>query len=186
MKTRYLALALLPLCLLVATAYAQWPPIGNGYAVTTNWHGKNVPIGESVTAWAGTQDTSVTQVEFRWHDPAEQTVWDVTVPVFGPYTTSNVPLGVPEEIVEWSNDNPGYIIWYATNTQVPDLPGEWGVQAIFRDPTHGGKGQDSTKVMIRSTSVNVIPEVPIVGTVGAAAVMLLGIGLFAKRTRKTI
>jgi len=186
MKARYLVLALLPFCLLVATAYAQWPPIANGYAVTTNWHGKDVPVGESVTAWAGTQDTSVTQVEFKWRDPSGELIWDVTVSLFGPYTTSNVPSGVPEEIVEWSNKHPGFTIWYATSTQVPDLPGDWGVQAIFRDPTHVGRGHDTTKVAIRATSFNVIPEVPIVGTVGAAAVMLLGIGLFAKRTRRTV
>ena len=132
-----------------------------------------------MTATAGTTDSEVKKVEFRWLDPDGNLVWDVNVTVFGPYTTPDVPdnITLPPEIIEWAEENQGIDIWYAQNTQIPDVLGDWGVQAIFHD---SGKiqGKNSDIVAIRATSFNVVPEVPF-GTIVILLSMFGALGVFA-------
>ncbi|MEM3759517.1 MAG: hypothetical protein QXZ02_00215, partial [Candidatus Bathyarchaeia archaeon] len=88
MKMAYIVLAILLAGLSLAVvniANAQWSALSSSYAITTNWHGKEVPLGESVTAWAGTTDPNVQEVLFRWKRPDETIFVEVNVPVFGPY-----------------------------------------------------------------------------------------------------
>jgi hypothetical protein len=80
---------------------AQWAAISSRYAVTTNWHGKDVPLSSTVTATAGTTDSNVKTVEFVWKDPTEDVVWDVAVSIDGPLTSPNVPDGATPEIIDW-------------------------------------------------------------------------------------
>jgi len=68
-------------------AHAHWSAINSGYAVTTNWHGKEVPLGQSVTAWAGTTNSSVYQVEFKWKNKTGHVIYDVIVTDIVNYTT---------------------------------------------------------------------------------------------------
>ncbi|MEM2280695.1 MAG: hypothetical protein QXZ68_01730 [Candidatus Bathyarchaeia archaeon] len=169
---------------MVNFAHAQWPELSSGYAITTNWHGKVVPLGESVTAWAGTIDSNVQEVLFRWKRPDNTTFVEVSVPVIGPFTTPNVPPGVPQEISNWAQAHPNINVYYANNTQIPNTLGDWGVQAFFRG-SDGNKRADVTDtIAIRATSFNVIPDLPVVGTAGAAATMLLGLGLFLHIRRR--
>lgn len=171
--------------LAMGTVFAEWAAITSGYAVTTKWHGVDVSPGEEVTAWAGTTDSSVTKVKFIWLDPSENEVSSQTVDVFGPYTTPTVPPDAIPEIVEWANKNEGETIYYATSDPfpIPDLLGDWAVKAYFQRPGADPPPEEEC-VMVRATSYNVIPEVPIVGTIGAAAVILLSIGFFTLRNRK--
>ena len=188
MKLRFAVATMLFATLLVFAntniAQAQWPAISSGYAVTTNWHGEDVLIGESVTAFAGTTDSNVTQVEFRWLDPDGNPIWEgdlTTVDVFGPYTTPEVPDGVPQKIIDWANDNPGVTIWYANDTRTPDVLGDWGVQAFFfdtTDPEKSLRGKNSDIIAIRATSINVVPEVPF-GTIVILLSMFGALGVFA-------
>ena len=167
--------------LFIVNVSAQWPALSSGYAATTNWHGDPVPVGESVTVWAGTTDSNVVEVLFRWRYPDDSVFTEVTVPLDGPYTTPLVPAGVPQEIRDWANDHPGRLVYYANDTQTPDALGDWGITAFFRGP--GGRtkaGVDET-IMIRATSFEVVPEVAIIGTAGAAVAMLLGLGLFHRK-----
>jgi len=184
MKTKFAVLTVLFLSLLIIGVAAQWSAMSSGYAITTNWHGEEVPIGESVTAWAGTNDSTVKKVEFEWKDPDENLIFNENVTIFGPYTTPNVPSGAPQEIVDWADKYPGRTIYYATNTQAPDVIGDWGVKAIFHD-SGTIQGQDSTIVAMRATSFDVIPEIPIVGTAGATIAMLLGLGLFYRKKKQS-
>jgi len=179
----------------VSIAEAQWDALSSGYAVTTNYHGKIVPIGLLVTAIAGTNDSTVKTVEFIWHFPNGTVCADIPgIPVFGPYKTPKVPPGVPEEIVDWAglrdgSGDPGHFpqvdVWYANNTQRPDVIGDWGVQAVFHDgvlSAHHIRGKNSDTVAIRATSFNTVPEVPF-GTIA----ILLGwfgvLGIFALRKK---
>ena len=196
MKLRFAITAILLGSLLafasINTAQAQWPAISSGYAVTTNWHGEDVPIGESVTAVAGTTDSEVEEVEFRWLDPDGNPVWEgdlTTVPVFGPYTTPNVPPGVisagVQKIIDWAYDNPGVTIWYANDTKTPDVLGDWGVQAFFIDgsnPDKSLRGKNSDIIAIRATSLNVVPEVPF-GTIAILLSMFGALGVFAMKRK---
>jgi len=196
MKLRYTATAILFASIIVLAssnvAQAQWDALSSGYAITTNWHGEEVPIGQSVTAWAGTTDSAVDEVEFRWLDPSGNMAVDPPphVSVFGPYVTPAVPDGVPEEIVEWSIKYQGVEVWYAFNTQGPDvldILGDWGVQANFYDiPNPGPKslrGRNTDIIAIRATSFNVVPEVPF-GTIVILLSMFGALGVFATRRRK--
>jgi len=198
MKLRFTVVAMLFASLLVLAsvniAQAQWDALSSGYAVTTDKHGQIVIIGQSVTAWAGTNDTTVDEVEFRWLDPAGNLAIDPQfVGVFGPYKTPGVPppedlppgVSVPEEIVEWAglrdgSGDPGHFpevdIFYAINKQIPNIIGDWGVQAIFHDgdgAVHHIRGKNSDIVAIRATSFNVVPEVPF----GTIAILLSWFGI---------
>lgn len=166
----------------VNMAKAQWSAISSGYAVTTNWHGQEVPIGQSVTAWAGTTNQKVYQVEFLWKNQTGHIVFAVNVTNIVSYTTPEYPAGAPEEISEWATNKTGITVYYVNNTQIPNSIGEWGVQARFY--ASGGHicGQGSDIIKIRSTSFNVIPDAPVVGTAGIIVAMFLGFYLFKRKS----
>jgi hypothetical protein len=165
-------LSLIGLLILVNVAYAPWSTLGTGYAITSNYHGVQVPSGVPVTVTAGTLDPAVTQVTFRWHMPNGTTRWDVTVPVYTNGTTG-----------QWNNGTTA-LIRYAQDTQTPDVAGNWGVQAFFRDSTGTDRADLTNVIAIKATSFNTIPEIPIIGTAGAAVAMLLGLGFFMTKRRK--
>lgn len=177
-------LFIITLYLVLHTAYAAWSAINSGYAVTTDWHGETVPIGESVTAWAGTINSEVYQVEFLWKNETEHIVFAENVTDLVNFTTPQVPSGVPDEIKKWAEDNPGYEIWYANNTQTPNAIGNWTVQTFFYASGGNLKGKDSDIIKIRATSLQTIPSIPILGTAGALLTMLLGLTILLKRRKK--
>jgi len=190
MKTMHAILLLLTFCLFlglsIQISYAQWSAINSGYAVTTNWHGKEVPIGQSVTAWAGTINSLVYQVEFKWKNETGHVVYDVNVTNLVSYITPNYPPDAPQEIIEWATNsrNANITIFYANNTQIPNSLGNWSVQVFFYGPGGHLMDQGTDIVAIRATSFNVIPDFPVVGTAGALVAMLLGLNLFMRRKRQ--
>jgi len=141
---------------------AGWDSLNSGYAVTSNYHGDIVPVGETVIVTAGTTNPEVKTVDFIWRDPNENVVREtLNVPVYQNGTT-------------WD----GKLIYYANDSYTPNIVGEWGVQAIFRD----GKGTEkkSDKIAIRATSFNTIPEVPL-GTITIILLKFASYILFSKR-----
>ncbi|MEA2089939.1 MAG: hypothetical protein U9O89_04175, partial [Thermoproteota archaeon] len=140
--------------------------------------------GQTVTAWAGTTNSEVEKVEFKWMDPDENVIFDENVTVFGPYTTPDVPPNAPQQIINWANDNPEVTIYYANNTQIPDEIGDWGVQVFFYAPGGHLRGQESDIIKIRASSINVTPEIPVLGTAGATLAMLLSLGFLLKRKKQ--
>lgn len=151
--------------------YAPWSTLGTGYAITSNYHGIDVFPGTPITVTAGTLDQSVTQVTFRWHMPNDTARWEVTVPVSPNGTTG-----------QWNNGSTVPIL-YAQDTQVPDVIGDWGVQAFFQDSTGREKSGVDDVVKIRATSFNTIPEIPIIGTAGSIIAMLLGFKFFVTKKK---
>ncbi len=190
MKLVYAELTILLIGVFLGVAgvvHAQWSALGSGYAVTTNWHGDNVPIGQNVTVWAGTTDPEVEEVLFRWNKPGDAGVWlEITVDIvdIGPYTTPEIPAGVPEEISDWAEDHQGITIYYATDTQSPEILGDWGVQALFIGEGGVTKANHNDVIMIRSSSFNTIPDFPLIGTAGALISMLLGLSLFLRKKKQ--
>lgn len=186
MKLRFPVVAMLLASLLILAgvnlADAQWEAIGSGFAVTTDWHGKDVPIGLSVTATAGwapslappkLREVVVKTVEFVWHYPNGTVALSVSVPVSDPIVAPAVPPApIPPEITKWALENPGVTYYYAQNAQIPVVAGDWGVQAIFHDSVRIC-GKNSDTVRIRSTSFNMVPEVPF----GTVAILLSWIGV---------
>lgn len=165
--------SLISLLILVNTAYAPWSTLGTGYAITSNYHGVIVPAGAAVTVTAGTLDSAVTLITFRWHMPNGTARWDVTVPVYTNGTTGQF------------NNGTTALIRYANDTQTPDVAGDWGVQAFFRDSTGSDRADLTNVIAIKATSFNTVPELPIIGTAGAAVAMLLGLGFFIRRRKST-
>jgi hypothetical protein len=170
MKIAYAVMVALLVGIFSATsvAHAQWSAISSGYAVTTDYHGENVPLGVLVTALAGTTDANIDNVTFLWKYP------NATVA----YTEANVPV--------WSNGSTydGKLIYYATSSYTPDVLGDWGVQALFIGENGQTKANHDDVVMIRATSINTIPDLPVVGTAGAVMAMLIGLGLFLHKKKK--
>lgn len=148
-----------------------------GYAVVTNYDGQTVPLGANVvvTAMSTVQrvggDPRVDVVAFTWINPAGQTVFEESVPAATNGTT------YPEE--------DGALICYASSSYSPEAQGEWTVTVAFLDSIGICTQAYYPTLDMRATSFNVVPEVPLLGTAGVSAAMLLGLGIFkAKRKQQ--
>jgi hypothetical protein len=171
MKISYTIIAVLLVGILLAVAnvaYAQWDAINSGYAITTDYHGVEVPPGTLVTATAGTTDPDVQNVTFLWKYPNETVV----------YTEVNVPVQSNGSM--WD----GKLIYYANSSYIPDVLGDWGVQALFIGKEGKTKANHNDVIMIRATSFNVVPDFPLIGTAGALTSMLLSFGLFLHKKKR--
>lgn len=140
--------------------------LNSGYSVTSNWHGIDVPMGSEVNVTAMTTNSQVDKVTFIWKNPANQTIWSETVPVHSNGTTYN-----------------GKIVYYASSIHTPQAMGDWGVQAKFYDQINFCHCSWDLKLATRATSFNVVPEIPLLGTAGAAAAMVLGLTLYKKKSK---
>lgn len=156
---------------MMSNAYAPWSTLGTGYTITSNYHGKDVPLMATVTVTAGTLDPSVTQVTFKWHRTNDTLVREATVPVFTNGTSG-----------QWNNGATAPIR-YAIDSFRPDLAGDWGVQAFFRDSAGKSKAGVNNVIKIKATSFNVIPEVPF-GTAAILLSMLGALGVFAIKKKR--
>jgi len=178
-------LAVLTLIVTSTVVQAQWSALNSGYAITTNYHGIDVPLGESVTAWAGTTmpdgPGSVVKVRFIWKDPDENVVWDPFDTTLDKYTTPAYPPGAPQEIIDWATNHPGIDVWYATDEQTPAVYGDWGVQAEFWGPGGKLKGTGGSEgiIKIKATSFFNIPEA--ISTLTVLLTMLAGLAIFARK-----
>ena len=170
MKTYSIVLIFMVGILLVVAnvAYAQWDAINSGYAITTDYHGLEVPPGTLVTATAGTTDTDVQNVTFLWKYPNETIV----------YREENVP--VQSNGTMWDEK----LIYYAYSSYIPDVLGDWGVQALFIGKDGKIKANHNDVIMIRATSFNVIPDFPVIGTAGALISMVLSLSLFLCKKKR--
>lgn len=159
-------LALALACSLATSVYATntTGSLSSGYAVTSNYHGKDVPPGANVVVTAMTTDWRVDKVTFIWKNAAGQTVFTETKPVFTNGTKFNNKL-----------------VRYAISTYSPNTMGDWGVQAKFLDAYSFCRCTCTVRLATRATSFNVIPEVPIIGTAGASIAMLAGFTYKVKR-----
>jgi len=177
----------------VNIAQAQWNALSSGYAVTTDWHGTDMPIGEEVTAYAGTNDTEVEEVLFEWLDPVGNPFSrpeDLITSLLGPFSArGEYPAGVPEEILAWADDHEGVEIYLAISTPFePDVIGDWAVKALFldhSDPVKNLRGRNTDIIACRATSFNVVSEVPF-GTIVIFMSMLGTVGIFALKRRNSI
>jgi hypothetical protein len=162
-----LMLLFLSSCIAMVYATPTWGSLSSCYAVTSNYHGKDVPSGAEVVVTAMTTDMRIDHVIFVWKNPADQIVWVNIAPVYTNGTKYN-----------------GKLIYYANSTHKPEALGDWGVKAIFVDLNGIFRCHLRLFVARRATSFNVIPEVPIIGTAGASLAMLLGFTYKIKRKPK--
>jgi hypothetical protein len=177
----FIALAISALT--IGTVFAGWESIKNSrYAVTTNWHGIEVPGGQVVVATAGTTDLNVIKVEFIWKNASEFIVWDENITVSS-MVTHDVPPNVPQEVVEWANDQPAGVMYkYAQSSHTPTELGDWGVQVRFFGIARRARGSDAEDFVVRATSFNLVPETPW-GPIAISATLLGALGLFVFRKK---
>ena len=150
---------------MLANASNNEGSLNSGYAVTSNYHGLNVPMGANVVVTAMSTNHHVDYVLFIWKDPAGHIVWTEPINVFHNGTTYNDKL-----------------VYYAISTHKPEIVGDWGVQAKFYDEYNFCHFDFDIRLATRATSSNVVPELPLIGTAGASVAMVLGLALFkAKR-----
>ena len=172
MRIKFATIFIILLMLLIACANAGWTALNSGYAVTTDYHGIDVPIGTMVTATAGTTDSSILNVTFVWKLPNETVAFeDVDVAV-------------------WSNgtkypDENGSLVFYAQSSFMPTIIGEWGLQAFFKGLGGHLRGNGTDIIAIRATSGDVIPEISIVGAAGTIVAISLIIVLLRGKRKKT-
>jgi len=178
MKLRAIYIALFVATLLVSLPVVRAPTgpdwsktgINSGYGVTTNYHGIEVPLGTTVTAYAGTTNGPgyIDHVKFRWLPP------DGSDPIVVLGTGPSIDTSWTETIYVW------------TSTYEPDVVGDWGVQGIFYDQEGHGMGplpqEGHEKIAIRAQSFHAVPEV---ATIAAVLAMFGALGLFAIKKKRT-
>ena len=168
--TPILVVAGLIMLLGVGVAYAPYPTLSTGYAIDSNYHGINVPPGANVIVTAYTTDADVYQVTFLWKNPGGNTVW---TDVVGPGTLE-------------AEQYDGMNVYSFASSHGPGEIGDWGVQALFQSPDGMTKENIDYVVKIKATSFFVVPDFPMIGTLGSLGAMLLGLGLFVKRKSKPL
>lgn len=155
------------LCVGVVQAPPLWDSIQSGYAVTTNKFGEGILLCvDEVIAMAGTTDTSVTVVEFRWFPPGEEEVpaWNETVSDW-----------------EWDSWKTIDFRRYNSSTYALDIEGDWGIQVFFKGPE--GQLRHTTDIIkIRATTGMVIPEVGL-STLAIMFSMLGALGAYKLRRK---
>lgn len=180
MKTRYLITTILVyiITLCISTVYTQHS-LASGYRITTDHHGIDVIIGETVTAWTDTTDLTTCEVTFTWKWNDNETpkrTTDVTEYITW-YTGVD---GWPEE----PGVPHGTEVRRFTNSYSPDELGDWAVKATFLNSYGQTLASDNDSFPVKATSFHSIPEVPI-GTIAIVLIMFGSLGLFAIRRRKT-
>ena len=177
-----LAVALLVCILLISVSVvnAPWSTLETGYAITSNYHGVDVLLGNPVTVTAGTLDSNVVRITFRWHFPNESIAREFTVSSL--LTSPYPPPNVPQEVIDYENST---TIWYAQDSMVPDVLGDWGVQAFFQDSEGKDRAGLEDVIKIKATSFNAVPEVPF-GTLAILAAMFGAIAIFAVRKKRVL
>jgi hypothetical protein len=146
--------------------------LNSGYAVTTDYHGIDMPLETLVTATAGTTDSSILKVTFVWKFPNDTVAFE------------DVDFAV------WSNgtrypDENGSLVLHAQSSFRLTVDGEWGVQAFFKGSGGHLRGNGTDIIAIRAISGEVIPEISIVGAAGTIVAMSLILSLLrGKRKRQ--
>ncbi len=167
-----LSIALLP-CISLAQGNVDWTlPANNlssGYRVTTENFPNPVNLGDTVVAWAATNNTDITEVKFRWLPPSGSGV----DPIVHPVTTY---------ITQVIDGNPIRLFTDSYAPSDPAAAGDWGIQALFYDSGGHGVGPipeqpAPVRIIARSFELNTIPEVPL-GIVTALVAMLVAFGVF--------
>lgn len=127
--------------------------------------GSEVALGTTAAVTANTSNPDIEYVNFTWIDPSQHVV-ETKVAVTKVYAGS---------IYKYS---------YAVSTNTLNVLGDWCVEAEFIDNTGHGCYSTQTVLACRHCYFNVVPEIPLLGTIGASAAMLSGFAFKVKRKPK--
>ncbi len=164
-----LGIVLLASAFLAIQANATYYPPSDKYFLTLDK--TTVQLGESVTATAKALDTQIVRVKFTWIDPTGTPAFTETITTF----TNGSQY---QEHYSWRN------IRWAKSTFEPTSLGQWTVRAEFLDEQNFLWWTWDEIVDTKTTSFNVVPEVPLIGTAGVAVAMVLGLTVFKKKQKQ--
>jgi len=168
-----IVLALLSLLLLVSNARADWLDhvnLDEGYFITSRQSGEEA--SEVVIVTAGTTDKRVEVIKFAWFAPD------------GSLTRITPKIPVKEKESKYTNETGSYTVYFAEDEFKTDFPGYLRVIAIFQDNGEATLQTQNHKIAVRINSLNIVPEIQLVGTAGSAGMMLLGLGFYIKKKRQ--
>jgi len=161
--------------ILTSIAYAQ-SSLKSGYRITTDHHGEDVAIGETVTAWADTTDNTTEKVIFIWIWNDTEVKRNVTINTYIIWYTGEG--GWPEE----PGLPNGTEVRRFTDIYQPDELGEWAVKAKFLNSYGQTLASDQDSFPVRATSFNVIPYTPL-GTISIILLMICAFSIFITRKK---
>lgn len=133
--------------------------------------GSSVQLGILATATANTTNKDIDYVNFTWFAPNGQKV--------------TVKVSVTKYYTPWPQHNYKYSL--AVSTKVLDQMGGWSIKAEFVDSdysTYISCHDVHKSIAWRCQRLHVIPEVPMLGTIGASVAMIAGLALKTKLKRK--
>jgi len=181
MKIKYVVpFVLLSLLVLGSSVAHAQKSLSSGYRITTDHHGTDVIIGESVTAWADTTDLTTGEVVFEWKWGGSETPKRIE-PVTGYITWYTGVGGWPEE----PGVPHGTEVRRFTDSYTPDELGEWAVKAQFINNFGQTSSSDNDSFPVRATSFNVIPEATF-GTIAILTAMFGALGFFAIKKKHIV
>ena len=125
----------------------------------------DVQIGAEVTITAKTNDSNVDYVKFY---------------IDSPIGSDPDPLKVSP--LQWTWDGTKKV-YYATLTLTVDEIGDWKIKAYFKGGGDSWWWCDDVCV-VRCCRFHVVPEIPMLGTIGASSSLLLGFAYKLKRKTK--
>jgi len=156
---------------LTTGAIAEENTLDSGYYATTNYGDDPIPSGEPVTVTAQTINPKVFFIVFRWYAPD------------GELARLRIRL-VKSDGETWTNTSGTYIIYFAEDTYTPGIPGHWRIEVVF-----WGINYDFIycfclrRFAVRKTSFNVVPEIPVLGSVGSATAMFASFFIYKKKKK---
>ncbi len=160
------AAILLGIILLVSSCLALQVNAHSKWYTITNDAAGGVQLGNPVTVTATTNNEEIVKISFNWTNPAG----DLAFPI----ETTNVQW-------KWQD---GHKVYYATSIKTPNAIGDWIVEAEFIDEQGYCWCKEYKTIATRTTSFNVVPEVPLLGTAGVAIAMVLGLTVYKKKQKQ--
>ncbi len=160
MKKIVIVTAILLLAIFASVSMVSAKQPHYDYDVTNNYHGITVPIKTPVVVTATTNNPDVVSVVFIWKDGTDKEQWRETVAV---------------------------VSGEAKCTGQPDSRGDWGIQALFVGSSGSTNEGVRNVVAHKATSVNVIssvnhvPELPVLGTAGIVGALAIGLVVQVRR-----
>ena len=131
---------------------------------TNNYAGEDVPYGAEVTVYATTTNPDIDKVRFYWKNPS-----------------GDIEFIDCQTVTPVRDENNKFLYSYAISVFKPEKIGEWCVKGEFVDKQWKCWHWTEQIVCTKYTCFNVIPEVPLLGTVGASAAMFSGLVYKMKR-----
>ena len=164
----FVVLALAMASTFTALAYARNSYF---YKLSSNFGANSVPLGASVLVSASTNDSRIVKVTFYWYDPTDSFSHPRFIQTKSVYTNGTKDAE-GDTLIRYANSTLSHPI---------DKLGDWHVFVVFRDVWGNDWCATEKIIACRKITFNVVPEVPLLGTLGIAVAMTAGLAFRMRR-----